>query len=73
MAETSDIPIPEFDAATSSEKFDSWQLAVPVLYADVKRLAGMLRARSPGNATLQTTALVHEAYLRLRSAPGLQR
>ena len=71
MAETSDVPIPEFDAATSSPEVR--QLAAqlfPVLYADVKRLAGMLRARGPGNATLQTTALVHEAYLRLRSAPG---
>jgi RNA polymerase sigma factor (TIGR02999 family) len=38
---------------------------VPFVYAELRRLAaGYLRRERPGH-TLQTTALVHEAYLRL--------
>ena len=37
----------------------------PIVYAELRRLAaGYLRSESPGH-TLQPTALVHEAYLRL--------
>ncbi|MEM0961548.1 MAG: ECF-type sigma factor [Bacteroidota bacterium] len=39
------------------------------LYADLRRIARAHRAGWHGNATLNTTALVHEAYLRL-SASG---
>lgn len=38
---------------------------LPLVYADLRRIAaGLLRA-TPGHATLQTTALVHEVLLRL--------
>lgn len=38
---------------------------LPFVYADLRRIAaGMLKA-SPGHATLQTTALVHDVVLRL--------
>lgn len=38
---------------------------MPLVYSELRRLAKRhLRAESPGN-TLQTTALVHEAYLKL--------
>jgi len=38
---------------------------MPLVYGELRRLAGhYLRIERPGN-TLQTTALVHEAYLRL--------
>jgi RNA polymerase sigma-70 factor (ECF subfamily) len=41
---------------------------MPVIYDELKRLAGRhLRRQSPGH-TLQTTALVHEAYLKLAKA-----
>ena len=41
---------------------------LPILYAELKRLASQqLRGESTGH-TLQTTALVHEAYLRLVGA-----
>jgi RNA polymerase sigma factor (TIGR02999 family) len=43
---------------------------LPVFYADLKRLAHRERARVGGGHTLQTTALVHEVYLRLRRARG---
>jgi RNA polymerase sigma factor (TIGR02999 family) len=38
---------------------------LPVLYAELRRLATALTARLPPGQTLQPTALVHEAYLRL--------
>ena len=45
---------------------------LPVLYAELHRLAAALTARLPPGQTLQPTALVHEAYLRLmgRRDPG---
>lgn len=38
---------------------------VPVLYEELKRTARRTRSRLAAGATLQTTALIHEAYLRL--------
>src|ERR1700758_572249 len=38
---------------------------LPVLYAELRRLAAALTARLSPGQTLQPTALVHEAYLRL--------
>jgi RNA polymerase sigma factor (TIGR02999 family) len=38
---------------------------LPILYAELRRLAGSLTARLAPGQTLQPTALVHEAYLRL--------
>lgn len=43
----------------------------PLVYAELHHVAGMQRQRWDGDETLDTTALVHEAYLRLvdQSAP----
>ncbi len=38
---------------------------LPVLYTELRRLAGSLTAKLNPGQTLQPTALVHEAYLRL--------
>jgi RNA polymerase sigma factor (TIGR02999 family) len=38
---------------------------LPGVYAELRRLAGVLSGRLPPGQTLQPTALVHEAYLRL--------
>jgi RNA polymerase sigma factor (TIGR02999 family) len=38
---------------------------LPVVYAELRRLAAVLTARLPPGQTLQPTALVHEAYLKL--------
>jgi RNA polymerase sigma factor (TIGR02999 family) len=38
---------------------------LPILYDELRRLAGVLTAGLPPGRTLQPTALVHEAYLRL--------
>lgn len=38
---------------------------LPLVYADLRRMAGSLLHATPGHATLQTTALVHDVLLRL--------
>lgn len=38
---------------------------LPLVYADLKRLARSQRRRMPAGLTLDTTGLVHEAYLKL--------
>lgn len=43
---------------------------MPLFYDDLKRLAHRERRRVGAGATLQTTALVNEAYLKLRGAQG---
>jgi RNA polymerase sigma factor (TIGR02999 family) len=41
---------------------------LPLLYEDVRRVARRERRRVSAGATMQTTALVHEAYLKLLNA-----
>jgi RNA polymerase sigma factor (TIGR02999 family) len=41
------------------------------LYAELRKLARARMARMPAGSTLQPTALVHEAYLRLAGKDGL--
>jgi RNA polymerase sigma factor (TIGR02999 family) len=41
---------------------------LPAFYDQLKHIAQRARSRLGGNPTLQTTALVHEAYLRLRQS-----
>ncbi len=43
---------------------------VPVFYEELKRVARHERHRVGAGVTMQTTALVNEAYLKLRSAKG---
>lgn len=43
---------------------------VPVLYDDLRRIARRSRWQVSAGSTVQTTALVHEAYLKLRHASG---
>lgn len=38
---------------------------IPLLYEDLRRVARRERARVGAGATMQTTALIHEAYLRM--------
>lgn len=50
---------------------DAFDRIVPLLYDDLRRLArGQLRRGRPG-ATLNTTGLVHELYLKLMGQKGL--
>ena len=41
---------------------------LPIVYKELRRLAGRKLAAEPGHPTIQTTELVHEAYLRLVGA-----
>lgn len=43
---------------------------LPLFYADLRRLARHLRYQSRASDTLQTTALIHEAFLKLQGVPG---
>jgi RNA polymerase sigma factor (TIGR02999 family) len=43
---------------------------LPIFYADLRRLAHHERSRVGGGLTLQTTALVHEAYLKVHKTRG---
>src|SRR5215475_9165434 len=45
---------------------------LPVFYEDVRRIASRQRRIVHAGQTLQTTALIHEAYLKLRVADGFQ-
>jgi len=66
----------EADAAPASAWDESLPPAVrsladellPIFYADLKRLARRERSRVGAGGTLHTTALVHEAYLKLRGS-----
>jgi RNA polymerase sigma factor (TIGR02999 family) len=45
---------------------------VPLLYDDLRRLARHHLRRGPAGHTLDTTGLVHEAYLKLAGSAGLE-
>lgn len=49
---------------------DAYDRAVTLLYEELRRLAHHQLAKFHGNATLQTTAVVNEAYLKLKDTPG---
>lgn len=51
------------DAAAAAELF-------PIVYEELRRLAASALRRERTDHTLQPTALVHEAFLRLAEAPG---
>ncbi len=44
---------------------------IPEIYQELRRLAGRVMSSERSNHTLQTTALVHEAYLELAGIHGL--
>ena len=55
---------------TDSDRHTTAELLIPVLYDDLRRLARHARWKVSAGSTLQTTALVHEAYLRLSRSAG---
>ena len=52
-------------AARTPEEGQAAADLLPAVYAELRRLARALTARLPPGQTLQPTALVHEAYLKL--------
>lgn len=49
-----------------SEARSALERATPAIYDELRRIAAFELARSERTATMQTTALVHDAWLRLR-------
>ena len=56
--------------AHRSGDLNAYDQAVEVLYGELRNIAHRNLVRMGGNATLRTTAVVNEAYLKLRSSPG---
>jgi RNA polymerase sigma factor (TIGR02999 family) len=72
MSHDEESPVAEPFAASSAPP-EVRRIAAELLltfYDQLKHMAQRARARLGGNYTLQTTALVHEAYLRLRKSGG---
>src|SRR5262249_11358240 len=51
---------------------DARDRLLPVVYDELRRMAKRYMARQPAGHTLQTTALIHEAYLKLAAQPDRQ-
>ncbi len=56
----------EWDPTVAGEVRSTADALLPLFYADLKRIAHRERAKVGAGMTMQTTALVHEAYLKLR-------
>lgn len=59
-------------AAIGAGKKDAIDELLPTVYAELRRIARVRMARETPGQTLQPTALVHEAYLRLVGDPHLE-
>ena len=60
---------PEIDALLAmwgEGNLDALRSLIPLIYDELRRVARQQLRRAPSPRTLQTTALVHEAYLRLQ-------
>lgn len=58
----------DWDASVPSNVRALADTLTPLFYEDLKRVAHLERGRVGAGATLQTTALVNEAYLKLRGS-----
>jgi RNA polymerase sigma-70 factor (ECF subfamily) len=64
--------ITELLAAWGGGDQDAFERLVPLVYAELKRIARRHMFRESEGHILQTTALVHEAYMKLVSSPGVK-
>jgi RNA polymerase sigma factor (TIGR02999 family) len=63
--------MPDSNLLSESEPNDQHAAEIlPTVYEELRALAAAQLANEPAGHTLQPTALVHEAYLRLASRPG---
>ena len=65
MAASAPEDVTRLLVARSQGEESALEKLVPVVYAELHRLAHGYMSREPAGHILQTTALVHEAYLRL--------
>ena len=68
LAKVADIT--ELVRAHAAGNTNAYDQAIELLYAELRRIAHRHRARMGGNPTLQTTAVVNEAYMKLKRAFG---
>jgi RNA polymerase sigma factor (TIGR02999 family) len=67
---SSDRTITDLLAAIRAGDRSAMDQLMPLVYDELRRRAHRLRSRHGRDAMLNTTGLVHEAYLRLVRAPG---
>ena len=65
MPDATDPAVTEILQAIDGGDDQAAERLLPLVYAELRRLARQRMAREPAGLTLQPTALVHEAYLRL--------
>lgn len=65
MSDVSPTPLTDLVASAARNDRHAAAELLPVLYAELRKLARSMMATLPPGETLQPTALVHEAYLRL--------
>ena len=71
MSETGAAEITRILQDWNSGTTDAKERLLPFVYDELKRQARILMSRERGNHTLQPTALVHEAFLRLSEQAGV--
>jgi RNA polymerase sigma factor (TIGR02999 family) len=65
MSDPSTEPVTEILKALSAGRAKASEDLLPRLYSELRKLARVMMSREAAGNTLQATALVHEAYLRL--------
>jgi RNA polymerase sigma factor (TIGR02999 family) len=66
------VPLTELLQSWSRGDREAEAEVLPLVYGELHRLAAGQIRREPAEHTLEATALVHEAYLRLARTPGLR-
>ena len=70
MEEVPPHPISAAVEALARGETETASRLLPLLYTELRRLAGQMMRRLPPGQTLQPTALVHEAYLKVAGKKG---
>lgn len=65
MRESSDPSVTQLIAACADDDASLLSRVFPLVYAELKQIAHRALLRASGNATLSTTALVNETYIKL--------
>jgi RNA polymerase sigma-70 factor (ECF subfamily) len=71
MIERTDSDITQILKDWNNGNEEAKELLIPYVYQELKRQAHILMSRERPNHTLQTTALVHEAFMKLSEQSGV--
>jgi RNA polymerase sigma factor (TIGR02999 family) len=71
MRESTDANVSQLIAACADDDASLLARVYPLIYAELKQIAHRALLRASGNATLSTTALVNEAYVKLAAHSSL--